>query len=650
MRRHDADEGGIPTLAVALSAYMNVEELRRLAVFVPGPVPTRKGEVVDRVVRHLEGEGLRAVWQGLDELQRAAVAEVVHSRGTQFLAERFRAKYGRSPSWSSSGADYRGRRPSALGFFFYGAAREGGIMPDDLKERLKAFVPPPASASVASIDLLPALYERPYERWNATTKTTERGTESIPFTVRESERGAQRELLSVLRLVDAGKVVVGDKTRKASASTIDAITALLEGGDYYPYQPPRDKWYDENAGPIRAFAWPLVIQAGGLAQVSGTRLQLTRAGRKALGEPAVVTLRSLWRRWTDTTLLDELSRVESVKGQTGRGKHGLADLARRRETIAAALAECPVDRWIAPDELRRYMRASGHDLVVSRNAWHLYVGDAQYGSLGVEGGSNILESRYLLCLLFEYAATLGLIDVAFMPPVGARGDHHDLWGTDSLPYFSRYDGLLFFRVTPLGAYCLGVTSDYTPTRVAATPVLRVLPDLRIAAIGGALDPGDRLALDAYAARVSDVVWRLEPAKLLAAAERGRPIREVREFLEARSGAPLPEAVEGLLRDVAERCARIHDRGLARLVECAEPELATFIANDARTRAHCTRAGERHLVVAASSEAAFRRALHEVGFVLASSDGRVGTRRRDRSADETGPRTARATGAAPIHPS
>jgi hypothetical protein len=50
--------------------------------------------------------------------------------------------------------------------------------------------------------------------------------------VRDSERAAQRELLSVLRLVDAGQVAVSDKTRKASSATTDAISAVLESGDY----------------------------------------------------------------------------------------------------------------------------------------------------------------------------------------------------------------------------------------------------------------------------------------------------------------------------------------------------------------------------------------------------------------------------------
>ena len=240
MTRYDIEDG-IPTLAVALSEHMRADQLKKLASLTGGPVPTRKVELVDVIAKHLAGDRLRAAWRSLDELQQAAVAEVVHSPDTQFPADRFHAKYGRGPSWSSLGTYRRDERPTALSFFFYGREGQGGVMPDDLKERLTAFGPPPASATVTSLDQLPTTYERPYERWNPTTKKRERGTESIPLTVRESERAAQRELLSVLRLVDAGKVAVSDTTRKAGSAAMDAVTAVLEGGDYYPYQPPRDK-------------------------------------------------------------------------------------------------------------------------------------------------------------------------------------------------------------------------------------------------------------------------------------------------------------------------------------------------------------------------------------------------------------------------
>jgi hypothetical protein len=615
-------DGTIPTLEVALGEHLNVDDLKKLAALIGCSGPTRKAELVHAILEHLAGDRLRAIWQGMDDLQRAAVAEVVHSDLTRFPADRFRAKYGKDPAWGSLDAYRREAKPTPLRLFFYAH----GIMPDDLKARLQAFVPPPARPSVHILDALPPAYDRPISRWNPDgTKSTE--TEPVPLAVRETERTAQRELLSLLRLVDDGKVAVSDKTRRPSAATLAAIAGLLEGGDFYADPPSPAKWHDENAGPIRAFAWPLLLQAGGLTQLSGTRLRLTQAGRKALADPPAETLRKLWERWVGTTLVDELSRIECVKGQTGKGKRGLTAATGRRAAVADTLAECPAQHWLSTDDLFCFLRASGHEFAVSRNAWDLYIGELQYGSLGYDGVGWLLEVRYLLCLLFEYAGTLGLLDVAFIPPAGARSDYDDLWGTDDLPYFSRYDGLMYVRINALGASTFGHADAYRPPAIAAAPVLQVLPNLEIVAIAEEVAPSDRLALDAYAARVSDRVWRLHADTLLAAIEAGRALDEIREFLAIRSGAPLPETVVRLLDDVAGRSDKVHDRGLVRLIECADPTLAALIAHDTRTHKHCLRAGERHLVVAPAAEAAFRRGLRDLGYLLATGEsGQTKTRR------------------------
>jgi hypothetical protein len=633
MKRYYA-EGGIPTLEVALIEHMNADDLKRLAKHTNQKIPTRKAEIAAVIKRHLDGERLKSVWQGLDELQRAAVAEVVHSSTSHFLADRFAAKYGRSPDWGST--DKYGYRlsPSPLGFFFY-----GGVMPDDLKARLKAFVPEPVAAKVKTVTELPAAYDQPWSRWNPKTRTVDKGTAEIPLAVHQTELTAQRELFSVLRLVDSGKVAVSDKTRRPSAATLKAITNILEGGDYYPVLPVDSKWHDENAGPIRAFAWPLIVQAGGLAQLSGSRLQLTKAGRNALSQPASETLASLWSKWIDTTLIDELSRIDCVKGQTGKGKRWLTALSSRRNAVADTLAECPAGSWISTDELHRFLRATGNDFTVSRNAWDLYIGEKQYGSLGYEGGGRILDERYLLAFLLEYAATLGMIDVALIPPAGARNNYGSLWGTDDLVYFSRYDGLMYLRITALGAYCLGIETSYQPAPVETRPVLSVLPNLEITAIGAELEQSDRLGLDTYATQVADLVWRLDQAKLLAAVEAGRPIDEVREFLAARTSTAIPDTVTRLLDDLAERSTKVRDQGLARLVKCAEPALAALIANDSRTRKHCMLAGERHLVVPASSEAAFKRTLREVGYLVAMAEVKSAKPRRKASSKKPASRSA-----------
>jgi hypothetical protein len=141
--------------------------------------------------------------------------------------------------------------------------------------------------------------------------------------------------------------------------------------------------------------------------------------------------------------------------------------------------------------------------------------------------------------------------------------------------------------------------------------------------------------------VSDLVWRLDAGKLLAVIEEGRPVDEIREFLTARSGTAIPDTVSRLLDDVAERSTKVYDRGLARLVECADAALAALIANDTRTRKHCMRAGDRHLVVPSSSEAAFKRTLREVGYLVTSGETKVTKARRAPAPEAAAPQATEA---------
>ncbi|MCC8998663.1 MAG: helicase-associated domain-containing protein, partial [Candidatus Contendobacter sp.] len=191
------------------------------------------------------------------------------------------------------------------------------------------------------------------------------------------------------------------------------------------------------------------------------------------------------------------------------------------------------------------------------------------------------------------------------------------WGADDLPFFSRYDGLLYLRVNPLGAYALGLADRYQPTapEIAATPLLRVLPNLEIAAIGARLEPADAMLLDSYAEKVSDAVWKLEQGRLLEALEAGHDITVLAELLVSLGGQPLPETVERFLEDMARRVRSLKAIGTARLIECADAALATLIANDSRTKPYCLLAGDRYLAVPAESETRFRSALRKLGYGL-----------------------------------
>lgn len=221
----------------------------------------------------------------------------------------------------------------------------------------------------------------------------------------------------------------------------------------------------------------------------------------------------------------------------------------------------------------------------------------------------------MLAFLLEYAATLGLIDVAYISPLLARDDFRDRWGTDELSCLSRYDGLMFFRLNSLGGWCLGMADTFQSEAATVEAVLKVLPNRDLVAAEGKLPPADRLFLERFAERTADAVWRLTPGSILEAVEKGLSVREMQEFLTAKSSEPLPQTVEVFLQDLAHKAGQLVDSGTARLIACADAHVAQLLINDRRLRALCQLAGDNLLVFRSEDENAVRRGLRELGYVL-----------------------------------
>jgi hypothetical protein len=267
-----------------------------------------------------------------------------------------------------------------------------------------------------------------------------------PVLVRWTAPDALSNLVSVLELAADGQVRYAASTRRPTAASVKLVEDVLVAGDFY-----------DSGEPIAAFAWPLLIQVGGLARLSGTRLELTPRGQAALARPAYEALGALWARWLASVSTDELARIEAIKGQRKPGT--LTSAVTRRAAVAAALAALPPGAWTGAGKVLASLRAQQPPLVAARSLralWRLYVADSYFGSLGHAGSRtwDLVEGRYALCVLFEYAATLGLIDVAYADPRGARDDYRALWGADQLSCLSRYDGLSAVRVNDLGAAVL----------------------------------------------------------------------------------------------------------------------------------------------------------------------------------------------------
>lgn len=586
----------IQTFSEALHALTVPDLSEMVRMVTPASKKATKADLVATLQSAFSGDGLQRFWEQLTETEKQAVAEAVHDPLGELNLQAFQAKYRTRPKFSEPGTSrYDSGHPTRLALLVHFDRRRGRYMvPFDLVTRLRQWVPKPKAVQVEVSSEDPA-------------------TEGL--TVRETEQEALQDLKLLLRTIEQTKVQVSDRTGVASAAAMRQLAARLTQGDFYPLDEPVERW-QPTIGPIKAFAWPLLLQAGGLAACVSGRLTLTPVGIKAQLAPPATVIRLLWHKWLKSRLLDEFSRVDTIKGQQSAGRVMTA-VARRREVIANALSECPVGQWIGIPELGRFMRAGGFDFEVTHDAWKLYVGDKQYGAMGYEGFGEwpILQGRYLAALLMEYAATLGLVDVAYAHPEGATTDFQNIWGTDDLRFLSRYDGLACIRITQLGAYALGLTDDYQPLQLTMPVRLQVLSNLWVQVLGGDLADEARQHLDLWARPVQLDTWELCPLKAAAAIEKGYETSALLGFLKAHTQDDLPPEVATFLRTCEHNRKAFKATGAATWVQCRDKATTDDALADHELRQLAVRVGPQALVVRNEHLDKFRRRLRDLGLGL-----------------------------------
>ncbi len=441
--------------------------------------------------------------------------------------------------------------------------------------------------------------------------------------VAETERAAFHDLAATLLLVQDRKIGASAASRLPTLAGVRKLRQHLLTDDYFP-----DLGYGRAEDAIRPLALVVLVQTAGWATVAGQtggRLELTAAGHCRLSAPLQpLHIREVWRGWLKSDLLDEFSRIRAIKGQQSKAR--LTKPAGRRDKVAAALRHCPVGRWVDLDEFFDFIRAEDHSPGIERTSYsHLYIGHDEYGWL--ENSRNywdLVIGSYLRVALWEYVATLGVIDVAYTLPEDSPHGFGDVWGLDFLDYLSRYDGLLAFRLTNLGAYVLGLTSEYTPPVPAAEqglPLLKVLPNLDLVVTDAPrVTPGDRAFLDRVATAHGENVYRLSRDRLLDAAAHGLGLPQIVDFLAVKSGfaeSDLPQTVRVFLADVEKRLGALREAGRAVVLESDDPYVLTELAHTPSLRAMvrlATVGNKTVLLVPEDKEPAVRKQLKKLGYL------------------------------------
>jgi len=211
-----------------------------------------------------------------------------------------------------------------------------------------------------SLEQLPITYDRPYERWNKQTRKSEKGTEAVPLTIRELERPAQREIVSVLRLVDAGKVAVSVESQLRIAFDGDAVIFSDEAERVYKQDGLAAFNHSEKesagkplpGGPFRGFLAALhQIQGEFPPEQSPIRTALVTARGAPAHERVIRTLRAWDIRIDEALFLGGLDKGPFL--ETFQADIFFDDQHRQStaQTIPAVPSYCPASHQEASSAL-----------------------------------------------------------------------------------------------------------------------------------------------------------------------------------------------------------------------------------------------------------------------------------------------------------
>jgi len=220
----------------------------------------------------------------------------------------------------------------------------------------------------------------------------------------------------------------------------------------------------------------------------------------------------------------------------------------------------------------------------------------------------------MLIYLFQYCATLGLLDVSYKHPKDAKPGFRSCWGADEEPFLSQCDGLMQIRLNDLGAYVLGLSTAYGAMDARDFEI----HDTDIIYTGkGAPTPDHSLYLDKIAEQKEAGKWQVSLISLLNALKAGETLKEIKDFINQinqisseNPGKPL----EKLFKTAEDRSSAVVEKGKVTLLEC-HGEIRKQILTDKKMSSLCLPAGERHLVILPEKDDLFARYLEPLGIII-----------------------------------
>jgi len=578
--------------------YTN-DDLKRFLKLLNGPSKlTRKDQLVVFLIDELLTPAkLRSHWQRLDALSQKAVTAAYHNEGV-FLADAFIAQYGALPERPKTMWTWLGE-PILFDLFVW-----RNQIPEDMLPLLADLVPPPERFQVTG------LVETP--------QTAASFDEPQPLFHADTEAAGLHDLSVYLRMLDQGQIDISNtSSHKLTPASAQKLYDNLLNGDFFPSA---DKTKFEET--IRPFGLHVFALDAGLASSARNR-RVTDRGREFLHTQNPEILLEALETWNEQGSFDELTRINAIRGQKAKGIR-LTKPGKRRAAIVEALSWCPTGVWIPIEEFYRALVIWHFDFELEEGVGpygekKLYIGygreAADYAWADTQSQWRLTKGLYINAVLWEYLGSIGALDLLYLHPEDAAFPAEAYYY--DAEYYSRYDGLKYFRINKLGAYLFGQASEYEVDQQADAPLFTINADLHVTLCDpAALTPNLHSQLCQSAQDLGNGRYRLDTQLLLTALEEGSEFAALTDFLAERNAGPLPAEVSAWL-DQVKTNSRAFTRGAqAVFIKVRSAELAQQVLADPTIGKYCQAVDAKTLVVTTNREKTVANRLKELGYGLA----------------------------------
>ncbi len=532
---------------------------------------------------------VRRLWQKMDTLSQKAVAAAYHNEGV-FDSDAFIAQYGSLPPRPRPKYNWSWQEQYILFDLFVAQGRiHAEVMP-----LLEGLAPPPERFQISGVaeDPPPPV----------------RHKQILPTQKALREEAGHRDLLTFLGLLARGELKLSNSSLRLTPKSVATLLPRLAAGDF-------DMSAEKADETIICFGLTTFAYQAGLIDKGGEVLPL---GRQYLATEDPALLLQAVENWCEADAFDEITRISAIRGLRARGVR-FTPLSERRSKIVEALSWCPTGVWISVSDFLRGLKIWHFDFPIeSEGSQHLYVGFSDYSRYGSWAPSPdmwlLTTGLYTMAVLWETLASIGALDIIYTDyQMGTLSV--EVYGYDEV-CFSAYDGLLHFRITPLGAFLFGQADAYTPAGAADPALFSLSPAGRLTILQPqALTVAHQVQLEQIADPVGDG-YQLSAAKLLQALEASPTLETQRVFLEQRHRGPLPAEIVALFDRVEADSKALTIQAKSLTIRVRSAEIAQKVLDDPVAGKIARRLDDRTLIIPASRERAFRQALHQVGYGLA----------------------------------